>query len=493
MKDILNSSVLKTVDEAGYLTAQNVERYRAIMRFMYVEHQRMRYFLRKEDIYEFMKGYDIFKEYTLDECQNDLKVLVEKKNLIAYQDTSRAATLEEFKNKRFKYKLTDISIEIERLLERLENSTGVRGSLEPQLFEKILNYLKAMDKLENKPLKDTGEWWKDINRDFESINREYTDFISMLQGAKVESLISTEGFLIYKDKLVNYISRFISQLLYYQPLIEYYINSLNQEKVRIILSRVVDYEISSPRNFIIQDREVIIEDVNSKWQNITEWFGNGDGQSESRALIDATTDIIRRITSYALRIVESRNIVHNRKEEYKHLAKLFSKLDIGECNKLSSTVFGMFGTKHVKGDFIRESENINLSVWDTEPFEIKLKSRSKGFRERAKVNPIKYNIDEKQRVFEEYQRKKENEKKLLEAIVKNRRISFKDLPVITEDVRRQLLVWLCRGRDGKAARTDAGLVYKVVLKDKNERCTLVCTDGKLEMPAYEIIFEEGGV
>jgi hypothetical protein len=69
MKDILSAASLKPVEETSYLTAQNVERYRAIMRFMYIQHQRMRYWMKKEEIFAFLREYPLFSDYTLDDCQ----------------------------------------------------------------------------------------------------------------------------------------------------------------------------------------------------------------------------------------------------------------------------------------------------------------------------------------------------------------------------------------------------------------------------------------
>ena len=50
-KGYLNMELLKPLDEARYLTAENASRYRVIMRFFYEEHQRLRYFMYKEDVY----------------------------------------------------------------------------------------------------------------------------------------------------------------------------------------------------------------------------------------------------------------------------------------------------------------------------------------------------------------------------------------------------------------------------------------------------------
>lgn len=491
MKDNLNINVLKSVDETSYLTAQNVERYRAIMRFMYIQHQRMKYWLRKEEIFEFLGRHEIFSDYTIEDCQNDLKVLADKKNLVVVQDTSKALSLEEFKNKRFKYKLSDFSIELERLLERLENSTGIKGSLEPRLFEKLLDSLKKTETIRNKSIEKIYEWWQEINRVFEEINKEYTDFISTLQSAKVETLMSTEGFLLYKDKLISYLNQFINQIFQYQPLIEQQIINISKEHKEQILDIIIEREASDPKNFAIEDRQIIEEYIINKWNNICSWFIEADGYCEAKALINATTEIIRKLTSYAMRIIENRNIAHNRREEYKHLAKLFSTLGIEECSKLSSVVFGVFNTRHIKGDFPRESESMYSSVLDTDGYEVFLKSRSRSNRERSKPSPIKDDSAAKKDAYEEYKKQKLQEQELLNSISNNGRICFNSLPLISATVRKQLLIWLQRGIDGKLSRTDSGKLYKVLIPKTDKRCTVASEDGILEMPAFEIVFIEG--
>ena len=49
-------------------------------------------------------------------------MLVEFKNFTAMQkDTKKTRTIEEFKNRKFKYQITPITIELERTLIKLEN------------------------------------------------------------------------------------------------------------------------------------------------------------------------------------------------------------------------------------------------------------------------------------------------------------------------------------------------------------------------------------
>lgn len=110
----VTDKITKKVLETKYLTADNVERYRSIMRIFYENYEKLKYWLYQEDIYIEMTRDEYFKDYRMEQCQQDLAMLVEWKNLITIQDTRKVASIEEFKNKKFRYQMSEYSVEIER-------------------------------------------------------------------------------------------------------------------------------------------------------------------------------------------------------------------------------------------------------------------------------------------------------------------------------------------------------------------------------------------
>ena len=101
-----------------------------------------------------------------------------------------------------------------------------------------------------------------------------------------------------------------------------------------------------------------------KWENLKKWFiGSNVRASEVEKINEKTTEIIRKITRIANQIAEAKGNVSNKKAEYKKICELFSKTqDIEEAHKLSSVVFGMFNTRHIKGNFVRDTDSINSSL-----------------------------------------------------------------------------------------------------------------------------------
>jgi len=134
----MNDIVLKPITEATYLTVENAWRYRAILRYFYEQHERIRQFLFPDEIYHFLKQYEAFRGYTMEMLQTDLDQLVKWKNLMARQETGRVRTIEEFKKKRFRYQCSPYTVEIERMVKSLENMGGsFGGSLEKTLFDRL--------------------------------------------------------------------------------------------------------------------------------------------------------------------------------------------------------------------------------------------------------------------------------------------------------------------------------------------------------------------
>ena len=112
---------LEPIHEASYLSVPNSPLYRKIMRFFYREYEKMHFQLYKEDVFEFIKTEPEYADYTMEKLNLDLDALVAWKNLTPIQDPGRVYTIADYKNKQFRYTMSEYAVEIERLTVRLEN------------------------------------------------------------------------------------------------------------------------------------------------------------------------------------------------------------------------------------------------------------------------------------------------------------------------------------------------------------------------------------
>lgn len=61
--------LIKPIREVNYLRADNADRYRIIIRYFFLEYEKINLWLHKEDIYEVIHSFDSYQDYTLEQCQ----------------------------------------------------------------------------------------------------------------------------------------------------------------------------------------------------------------------------------------------------------------------------------------------------------------------------------------------------------------------------------------------------------------------------------------
>ena len=491
---IINQKLLKQIDETKYLTAENAWRYRTILRFFYHQYEKMKYWMYKEEVLDELKKHNEFTNYTLDNLKQDLDVLVLWKNLRPIQDTSRVSTVEEFKNKQFRYQLSEYSVEIERMTLKLENMFVENASLEPSLLEKLKEELEKFSRMIYEDEKIVGSWWRDLNNDFKRLNQNYQDYIGDFYSLRAEEMMKTKEFLVYKERFIDYLRDFIKGLQYNVNAIESILKKITESEERTVVEKIYSYEISIPRLDGYNENDVILDNIKQKWKNLKEWFiEENASESEASRLFDITNEIIRKITRFAAHISESRNSAANRKEEYKKLAEMFLNCgELSDAHRLSSLSFGIFSPRHIRGDFERNTDSINSGIFDEEAYSYTIKPRNRSFREKVRKTPILYHGVKKADMLQKIMEARQQEKELMESYITNGVLSFEKLPTIDSQVRTTLLRWLAKGLSDKenVGKTEYGREFKVVLPINNYRCKVSCNDGEIEMPAFQLLFEE---
>ena len=117
----IQDKMRKPMLEAKYLNVENTDRYRPIIRLFYLKYEKLKYWLYQEEVFEELKEDPYFADYTMEQCQQDLAALASWGNLVTIQDTRKVTTIEEFRNKKFRYQLSETAVEIERMVIRIEN------------------------------------------------------------------------------------------------------------------------------------------------------------------------------------------------------------------------------------------------------------------------------------------------------------------------------------------------------------------------------------
>lgn len=490
----VTDKLTKALTEAKYLNADNVSRYRCIMRIFFENYEKLRYWLYQEEVYAQMVQDPFFAEYKLEQCQQDLAMLVEWKNLNTIQDTRKVSSIEEFKNKKFRYQMSEYSVEIERLVLRLENLFIEGASLEPTLLERIRINISRFSQMADEDLNKVYTWWNDLNNDFVRLNQNYQDYIRDLNSVKAEEMMHTKEFLVFKDRLVEYLHNFIKGLQRNVGVIEEDLRTLEDGNKQQVFEKIVQYEMLIPRMDVEVSRELLEEKTKGRFQSIYEWFVSSNGEeNEAGKLFDATNEIIRRITRYAAQLSEKNAFGANRREEYRKVAELFLKCeDVQQAHRMSAMVFGLEKPYHLKGDLVRETDSMNQSVYEERPFEVTLKPRVRTYREKSSRSAIREAAEEKQRTRQQMIKKQKEDMRKLRELESDGKIDFSTLPVLEPHVREILLKWISDAMENPAGagRTEEGRYYTLDMSRKEERCVVHCEDGSFTMPKLAIVFQE---
>lgn len=423
--------------------------------------------------------------------------LVNWGNLTALQDTNNVSTVEEFKHRKFRYQLTEYAVEIERLVIKLENLHIEGASLEPKLIERIKEEIQSVQKTSLKDEKDVLSLWENLNNDFKRLNQDYQDYIKTFYNVKMEEVAKSKQFILYKNDLVRYLREFIKLLQENSYVIEEEIKKLETKTEEMFLQKV---HLGQKRIIRIDkldeqiDETELINRNKEKWQNIKKWFvGDNNHLSEVEKINEKTTEIIRKITRIANQIAESKGNVSSKKAEYKKICEMFAKAeDIEEAHKLSSLVFGIFNTRHIKGNYVRETDSINSSLLEETPNEYEVKPRIREYKEKLPKVAIQDKTKEKQEQIQKYLKQIEENQKEIEKYIKDGKIDIKNLPIIKSNFRKTLLKWISKAgiMQDKQITIEDGRKIRLIYPQNKERCILRCDDGDMEMPAFELQFIE---
>ena len=487
---------LDVIQEVAYLSTVNTPQYRRIMRSFYQEYEKMRYQLTKEEVLERLHACPGYEDYSMDQLQQDLSMLVNWKNLIPIQDPKRVYTIEEYKNKQYRYSMSENAVEIERMTIRLENLRTEGGSLSSSFVVRIENALRGMQTMSTKSVKEIHDWWDELQTNFQRLNQSYKDYLREFYSGKAERILKSVEFVLHKDRFIVYLQDFIRELQTNAIHIEGYLAQLASETEQEILERVIQGEMEVPYPLAEEgeDREQRIrESVQGKWDAIRQWFcSSGKSQSEYSKVLDITDEVIRKIIQNAALIVQMQNWGISRKEDYRKFISLFLDCeDIGEAHKLAAHVFGIQHVRHFKGNQFRSTDSINSSTYEEEPMVFSLKPRTRAYRPRIDRTGIENKSLQKQRQRQEYLEKAERDRQLVMRYIRGNRLDLAQIQdTVPVYVRQTLLRWIASAhlQSTHRARTEFGQEYHLLRNPGT--CILHCEDGDMTLPAYTLEFME---
>ncbi len=485
---------LEAIHETSYLSAPDAKTYRKIMRCFYREYEKMHFQLYKEDVYELLKEESEFADYTMNQLEMDLDALVKWKNLTPIQDPGKVYTIADYKNKQYRYTMSEYAVEIERLTVRLENIFMESGNLSTNFFVRLEKSLEEAEIMQSAGLKEVNEWWNLLQEDFKRLNQNYQDYLRDFYSGKTEHLMKSVEFVLHKDKFLKYLTDFVQELQHRSKRIEQLLVRQLPVIEGVILERVIQSEQDIPHAFLELHGNLepnIRENVMGKWDSLKSWFIDTPGREcESRKVLKITNDVIRSIIQNAALIVQLQNWGISRKDDYQKFLEMFLKCEnMEDAHCLSAHVFGIQKIQHFKTNCPREEERINHSIYEENPVEFYVKPHSRTYREKKDKRGFADKTMEKMIQREAYLQSVKKQKEIVMRYVRDKKIVFSEIEEPVSEITRNIfLQWITMANmnSQKLGQTEFGQEYRLIQGEGT--CVLKCEDGNLTMPAYIVEF-----
>ncbi len=338
----------------AHLSAPNAPLYREILCVFARAKERFIVHLRPEDVaIELGRGTD-------EHMAQALERLVQWGNLRADADTGRVTTVEDFHRKRFLFQLTVEGQAAEQAISFYEEAILRRGSLQSVALADIADQLEALSALASESDPDPVKvhlLLLGLADRFSSLADNAQAFMASLRRAIDFSDGDVEGFIAYKERLIEYINRFIADLANSGARVATLLDGLERLHYERLLILAARREASdavpdgADTAEALSRAEVAALDVwRNRWRGLRDWFvSSGAGHpSQARLLRQAAVTAIKQLIDTVGLLNERRAGRSDRSADFRALARWFAEApDEEAAHRLWRAAFGLSSTRHL--------------------------------------------------------------------------------------------------------------------------------------------------
>jgi len=365
------------------VVAEKASLYRAIMEVFAEAKLQYVLRLRPEEVLERAKGQQS-PLFDLDEDPEDaLDQLVTWGNLKRTQDTARARSLAEFARRRSLYQLTPEGEAAQLAVEQVERSLGTTGSLQDFMLPAILDELRSLRSELNRSEPDAGVLLASLTSlfgQFASLANNASIFMGSLTDTIEAGDVEEDSFLVYKQAVLAYLDRFLSQLERLAPEIRTAVEELEATGIeRLVHLAATADEAPTPDGIADRSPELM-----GRWEGLRGWFVGDPGQWPTlESLQAAARDAIIRLLAILQRLNDKHYRRIDRAADFIQLARWFEGSTQADAHRLWRTAFGLTSARHMSVGSPDEGAAMGMSWWDAPPCVVAPRLRSTGRGERT--------------------------------------------------------------------------------------------------------------
>jgi uncharacterized protein (TIGR02677 family) len=325
-EDISSASVFNLTDRLqifSYLVTSNrVRWYRVIMRFFLQCHRDLyRYQLTAQEVRDSVRA-TFDPEYTLEQCQNDLKALKDWGNIASIYDSSRATSIASFLSPALLYQATPEGIAIETFLDEQARASMGKGALRQGDLPRLWSSLQQLDEWLRQPHvelasvrgREIAEEWQRAFEVWNTMAREAAQYLANMTNAAQQGRADLEAYQAYKAAVVAYVHGFAQALTQYSRHVRELLAewSVTGKTARLIEIAAEHLDPPTPTMENRRTEEERTEEARNQLEALTHWFAVGKNADSFRRNALAEVDkVVRRATALASSARPSANYATN--------------------------------------------------------------------------------------------------------------------------------------------------------------------------------------
>ena len=380
----------KSARPFAHVDAPNSDLYRRVMTVFVAEKQRFVVHLRPEDVAEALRraGGSPVDQKAVDDA---LASLEDWGNLRADPDTGRVATIEDFYRARLLYQLTPEGEAAEEALATYEEAVGRRGELQAVALEDISLRLRSLYELAVTREPDAAvahSLLLELSNRLDSLAGNASVFMSSLQRTIDLQDINEDAFLAYKDRLLAYLDRFVSELVMRSYDIANTLRELDEAGVDALLWLAARREAGDVAPDQEHDAdgttpaEHKLAEWHARWSGLWSWFvGDRTHPSQASLLRQRARKAIPDLLAAISTLQERRAGHSDRSADFRSLARWFAQAPTeADTHRLWRAAFGLAPARHLTCDVDHDDGGVPASTsWlDAPPVPIAPRLRATG-------------------------------------------------------------------------------------------------------------------
>ncbi len=397
-----------SISAFAYVNAEKASLYRAVMRVFANAKRHFVVHLRPEDVAEEVQ------EGSADEVQAALEQLVQWGNLQSEPDTGRVTSVEDFYRARYLYQITREGEAAEAALAAFDEALGRRGALQAVALQDIRFQLRALQALAAEPEPDPARvhaLLRDITRVFSDLAENAQAFMAGLGRTLELRGADRDAFIAYKDRLIEYLERFIGDLVTASAEIARLIEELNEgrdgvhgiERLFILVAEreaadaapAPDLEAGSDDLDVSARMGQSLAMWHAHWRGLRSWFvGSRSHPSQAALLRNRARKAISQLVEAVVRLNERRLGRSDRSADFRTLARWFAGCESdAEAHRLWRAAFGLSPARHLTVDeeslLAREQDPVpaNTAWMEAPPLRVSPRLRATGSYQKRGAPP----------------------------------------------------------------------------------------------------------